>query len=87
MTDRLITIDNLMVDIKRVMDVPDFKFTQMLEDAVDASDRLSSKLTDMLSIMGDFGRMGFQENELIDIASTAQLLQNISDLDAKSSVD
>jgi len=54
---------------------------------VDASDRLSSKLTDMLSIMGDFGRMGFQENELIDIASTAQLLQNISDLDAKSSVD
>src|SRR5690606_23333526 len=87
MTSRLIEIDTLMVNIQRVMDMPDFKFTQLLEDAVQVSDELSSKLTDVLSIMGDFGRMGFKENELIDISSTAQVLQNISDLDASGAVD
>ncbi|KON87334.1 hypothetical protein AF332_11190 [Sporosarcina globispora] len=87
MTSRLIEIDSLMVNIQRVMDMPDFKFTQLLEDAVQVSDELSSKLTDVLSIMGDFGRMGFKENELIDISSTAQVLQNISDLDANAAVD
>lgn len=87
MSERLVTIDSLMVNIKRVMDLPDFKFTELLQDAVNVSDELASKLTDVLSIMGDFGRMGFKENELIDIASTAQILQNISDLDASSAVD
>ncbi|MCP1159455.1 phage tail tape measure protein [Bacillus infantis] len=76
-----------MVNIQRVMDMPDFKFVDLLQDAVNVSDDLASKLTDVLSIMGDFGRMGFKENELVDISSTAQVLQNISDLDASSSVD
>lgn len=87
MTSRLIEIDTLLTDINRVMDVPDFVLTGMLEDATRASDELSSKLVDMLKTMGDFGRMGFENNELLDISKTAQVLQNISDLDAKSSVD
>ncbi|WP_276537426.1 phage tail tape measure protein [Bacillus infantis] len=87
MTSRLVEIDTLMVNIQRVMDMPDFKFVDLLQDAVNVSDDLASKLTDVLSIMGDFGRMGFKENELVDISSTAQVLQNISDLDASSSVD
>lgn len=87
MTDRLVEIDTLMVDIQRVMEMPDFKFTELLQDAVSVSDELASKLTDVLKIMGDFGRMGFKEDELVDISSTAQILQNISDLDAHASVD
>jgi TP901 family phage tail tape measure protein len=87
MTSRLVEIDTLMVNIERVMNMPDFKFVDLLQDAVNVSDDLASKLTDVLSIMGDFGRMGFKENELVDISSTAQVLQNISDLDASSSVD
>jgi TP901 family phage tail tape measure protein len=87
MSTRLIEIDTLMVDLQRVMDAPDYKFVDMLDQAVNASDELSSKLTDVLAIMGDFARMGFEENELMDISKTAQVLQNISDLDAKGSVD
>jgi Phage-related minor tail protein len=87
MTQRLIEIDTLMTDIRRVMDMPDFAFTQLLEDAVETSDQLSSKLTDVLKIMGDFGRMGFNESQLVDITKTAQVLQNISDLDATQAVD
>lgn len=87
MTQRLIEIDGLMTDIRRVMDMPDFRFTELLQEAVETSDTLSSKLTDVLKIMGDFGRMGFQEDQLVDITKTAQVLQNISDLDAESAVN
>jgi archaellum component FlaC len=87
MTQRLIQIDQQMTDIRRVMDEPDYKFVQMLSDAVDTSDQLSTKLSDVLNIMGSFGRMGFDDSQLLDITKTAQVLQNISDLDADSSVD
>lgn len=87
MTARLIEIDTLMTDIRRVMDMPDFRFTQLLEEAVGTSDELSSKLKDVLSVMGEFGRMGFEDGQLVDITKTAQVLQNISDLDATSSVN
>jgi len=88
MTQRLIEIDSLITDIARVMDVPDFKLTELLEESVIVSDELSSKLKDVLTIVGEFARMGdYSNSELIDMASTAQVLQNISDLDAKGAVD
>jgi TP901 family phage tail tape measure protein len=37
--------------------------------------------------MGGFGRMGFSDSQLTDITKTAQVLQNISDLDANGAVD
>jgi hypothetical protein len=45
MAQRLIQIDSLMTEIKRVMDAPDYKFVDMLQSAVDTSDQLSSKST------------------------------------------
>lgn len=87
MISRIIQIDTAMTDLRRVMDLPDYKFTELLYEAVDASDQLASKLTDVLSIMGDFGRMGFSDTQLVDITKTAQVLQNISDLDATAAVD
>lgn len=87
MTARLLEIDQIMTDIRRVMDVPDFRFTEMLEEAVVASDELSGKLTDLLGKMAEFGRMGFSDDQLLDITKTAQVLQNISDLDSTAAVN
>lgn len=87
MTTRLIEIDTLMVNLKRVMDAPDYRFPQILEESVALSDDLSSKLTDVLSVMGEFARLGFDGDILGNLAESAQMLQNISDLDAKGSVD
>ncbi|PLR99650.1 phage tail tape measure protein [Bacillus sp. T33-2] len=87
MVSRLIEIDTLMTDINRVMDIPEFELANILDEAVIASDELSSKLTDVLKMVGEFGRMGFQENELMDITKTAQVLQNISDLNATDAVN
>lgn len=87
MADRIIEIDTAMTELKRVMDAPEFKFEELLNGAVEASDELASKLTDVLKIMGDFARTGFDDSQLMDMTKTAQVLQNISDLDASSSVD
>ncbi|MED3912736.1 phage tail tape measure protein [Peribacillus simplex] len=88
MVSRIIEIDGLMVNLQRVMDAPEYRFNALLEDAVNVSDQLSSKLTDVLTIMGEFARMGDYSNaQLVDLSTTAQTLQNISDLDATASVD
>lgn len=88
MISRLIEIDTLLTDINRVTDMSDGQITNLLNNALTASDQLSSKLTDVLSIMGDFARLGdFNADELTEMASSAQVLTNISDLDAKGSVD
>lgn len=87
MTTRLVEIDTLMVTLQRVMNAPDYRFPQILEESVEMSDRLASKLTDVLSIMGDFARLGKSDLELSVLAESAQVLQNVSDLDAKGAVD
>jgi TP901 family phage tail tape measure protein len=87
MTQRLMDIDKAMTEIRRVMDMPEFKFTELLQDAVDTSEELTTKLSDVLSIMGDFGRQGYEGSQLLDLTKTAQVMQNISDLDASSTVD
>lgn len=88
MTDRLIEIDTLLTDINRVMDISSEGLTNMLDAAIEASDELSSKLTDVLHLMGEFARIGdYTQDELVDMASTAQVLTNISDLDAQGSFD
>jgi DNA repair exonuclease SbcCD ATPase subunit len=87
MSQRLIDIDTQMTEIKRVMNEPDYKFVDMLQSAVETSDQLSSKLNDVLTSMAGFARMGFSDNQLVDISKTSQILQNISDLDAQGSVD
>src|SRR5690606_21121591 len=41
-----------------------------------------------LHLMGEFARIGdYTQDELVDMASTAQVLTNISDLDAQGSFD
>lgn len=87
MSTRLVEIDTQMVGLQRVMDMPDFKFNELLHEAVDTADELSNKLTDVLSIMNEFGRMGFEDDQLLDITKTAQMLQNISDLDSEAAVN
>lgn len=88
MTDRLIEIDTLLTDINRVMDISSQGLVNMLDAAVEASENLSSKLTDVLHLMGEFARIGnYTQDELVDMASTAQVLTNISDLDAQGSFD
>ncbi|MCY8907859.1 phage tail tape measure protein, partial [Bacillus atrophaeus] len=87
MVQQVIEIDTLMTNIRRVMDLPDYKFNELLQSSIDLGDQLSNKISDILEITGSFGRMGFDESELGDVTKTAQVLQNISDLNPTDTVN
>ncbi|WP_280150040.1 phage tail tape measure protein [Bacillus subtilis] len=87
MVDQVIQIDTLMTNIRRVMDEPDYKFNDLLQTSIDLGDTLSNKISDILQMTGDFGRMGFDESELSTLTKTAQVLQNVSDLTPTDTVN
>ncbi len=87
MVNQVIQIDTIMTDIRRVMDEPDYKFNEMLQEAVETGDQLSNKISDILQMTSSFGRMGFDESELGNITKTAEVLQNVSDLSVDETVN
>lgn len=87
MVDQVIQIDSIMTEIRRVMDEPDYKFNEMLQEAVETGDQLSNKISDILQMTSSFGRMGFDESELGNITKTAEVLQNVSDLSVDETVN
>lgn len=87
MVDQVIQIDTLMTEIRRVMDEPDYKFNDMLQEAVEMGDQLSNKISDILQMTSSFGRMGFDETELGSITKTAEVLQNVSNLSVDETVN
>ncbi|NMP62849.1 phage tail tape measure protein, partial [Bacillus velezensis] len=84
---QVVEIDTLMTNIRRVMDAPDYKFNELLQTSIELGDSLSNKISDILQMTGDFGRMGFDESELSTLTKTAQVLQNVSDLTPDDTVN
>ncbi|MGD7963857.1 phage tail tape measure protein, partial [Bacillus velezensis] len=87
LVDQVIQVDTQMTNIRRVMDQPEYKFNELLQESIDLGDTLSNKITDILQMTGDFGRMGFDESELSTLTKTAQVLQNVSDLTPDDTVN
>ena len=58
LTEKVIELDTAMVSLRRVMDLPDHKFNEMLEKSIENVDNLSAKTGDYLKIVGEFGRTG-----------------------------
>ncbi|APD21167.1 phage tail tape measure protein [Bacillus subtilis] len=87
MVSQAVEIDTLMTNIRRVMNEPDYKYNELLEESINLGDTLSNKITDILQMTGDFGRMGFDESELSTLTKTAQVLQNVSDLTPDDTVN
>ncbi|MFC7891326.1 phage tail tape measure protein, partial [Bacillus velezensis] len=87
MVSQAVEIDTLMTNIRRVMNEPDYKYNELLQESINLGDTLSNKITDILQMTGDFGRMGFDESELSTLTKTAQVLQNVSDLTPDDTVN
>lgn len=86
LTRKVIELDTAMVDLQRVMDLPEYKFNEVLEQSIINVENLSGKLGDYMKLVTEFGRMGYNEIETLDMSNTAQMLTNISDLTADESV-
>jgi len=84
---KVIELDTAITSMRRVMDEPSYVFNDMLEQSIQNVDALSGKLNDYLSLVNEFGRMGFNSSQALSTSSTAQTLLNISDLSAEESVN
>lgn len=87
LTTQVIELDEKLVNLRRVLDIPEYEFNTLLERSIENVSTLSGNLKSYLDLVGEFGRTGLSGDESIALADTATLLQNISDLDAKQSFD
>ncbi|WP_283164675.1 phage tail tape measure protein [Lysinibacillus sp. BPa_S21] len=87
LTERVIELDTAMTQLRRVMDIPDYKFNEILEKSIENTEKLSGKVGDYLKLVGEFGRTGKNDQESMDLANTATLIQNISELTADEAVN
>lgn len=87
MTTRVIELDTAMTELRRVMDAPNYQFNEMLDQSIVKVTELGGLLKDYLVLVNEFARMGYDNIESLDMSNTAQVLTNISDLEAKESVD
>lgn len=87
LTERVIELDTAMTNLKRVMDLPDYKFNEMLEKSIENTELLSGKVEDYLKLVGEFGRTGRNDKESLELANVSTILQNISELTADEAVN
>ncbi|MFT0827216.1 phage tail tape measure protein [Bacillus swezeyi] len=86
LTSQVVSLDTQMTGLRRVMDLPDYKFNELLQKSIDLSDELANKTSDVLTIMNEFGRMGYKDDELLDLTKTSQMMENISELQPEDTV-
>lgn len=87
MAKNVVTVDSAMTDLRRVMDLPEYKFNEMLRETIDLSNELANKVPDVLAIQQKYGQAGFTGTDLTNLTKTTQVLQNISDLSADDAVN
>lgn len=87
LTERVIELDSALISLQRVADAPLYQFNETIEKSLVNVRELSGLTNEYLSILNEFARMDNTLSEAMDLANTAQIFTNISDLNAKESVD
>ncbi|MFE6075784.1 phage tail tape measure protein [Paenibacillus sp. NPDC057886] len=86
MTNVIIQVDSQMTQLKRVMDAST-DFEGMLSRSIQLANELGRSITEVNENAIGFARMGFDEDDTMNLARTSTLLQNISELTPQESVD
>lgn len=87
MTQRVIELDSALIGLARVMNAPEYQFNEMIEKSLVNVRELSGVTTEYLELLNEFARMGYNASDSLDMSNTAQIFTNISDLNAKESVN
>ncbi|OMD71223.1 phage tail tape measure protein [Paenibacillus odorifer] len=86
MTQTIVEVDSQITQLKRVMD-EDTDFNSMMAKSIDLANELGRSIKEVNENAIGFARMGFDESQTIELAKTATLFQNISDLTPTEAVD
>ncbi len=81
-TAQIIEIDRQMTELKRVMDATPSQFNEMLGESIALADELGSTVQDTNEIMTNFARMGYDQDQIMDLTRVSTLMQNISEVNA-----
>lgn len=87
LVEKTIELDTALISLARVSDADNFELEQFVENSIDKVSELGGKLIDFTKLVEEFSRAGNTLSESFDLAETATVLQNISDLDAKETMD
>ncbi|MCP1185099.1 phage tail tape measure protein [Paenibacillus sp. 1781tsa1] len=86
MVSVVVQVDSQMTQLKRVMD-ESTDFEGMLSRSIQLANELGRSITEVNENAIGFARMGFDEDQTMNLAKTTTLLQNISELTPQESVD
>ncbi|PZT57503.1 phage tail tape measure protein [Paenibacillus silvae] len=86
MTNVVIQVNSQITQLKRVMD-ESTDFEGMLSRSIQLANELGRSITEVNENAIGFARMGFDEDQTMNLAKTSTLLQNISELTPQESVD
>ncbi|WP_440110376.1 phage tail tape measure protein [Paenibacillus sp. QZ-Y1] len=86
MVSVVIQVDSQMTQLKRVMD-ESTDFEGMLSRSIQLANELGRSITEVNENAIGFARMGFDEDQTMNLAKTTTLLQNISELTPGEAVD
>lgn len=87
LTSRVIELDTALISLQRVSDAPMYQFDKTIEQSLTNVRELSGVATEYLEILNEFARMDNTLGEATELANTAQIFSNISDLNAQESVN
>lgn len=90
MITRVVELDTALTELRRVTSWEEWQFNDVLEKSIENIDTLSGKLADYMQIVAEFSRMGVgtgSPEDVLAMTNTAQILTNISDLNAEQSVN
>lgn len=81
MMHTIIEVDTQMTELQKVMN-EDTNFPAMLERSTLMATEFGRKITDVNEAMIEFGRMGYNESQIAQMAKATTLLANVGDIDS-----
>lgn len=88
MTEEILLVDSAMTELKRVMDAAPQTYNELLHESIALSKELGNSIHDILKAVNGFARAGqYTKEQLMDLAKTATVASNVSDLTADEAMN
>ena len=87
MYDNVVEVDTAMTGLYRVTDLTAIQYDTLYDNMVSSAKEYGSTLTDVINSTADWVRLGFDENEAVELSEITAMYQHISDLDYDVAVE
>lgn len=72
-------VDAAMTELRKVTDLSERQYTSLYNNMVKMSGQIGSKLSDVITSVGDFSRLGFSASEALNLSEAALVYFNVGD--------